>query len=102
MRASSAQPRLSLHPTQDCDDDGEDAAGGRLLHLLQMVDARNVVVVVSRWFGGVLLGPARFALINNTARQLLDACGYVGGGDKGPGGGGSSKGKGKGRGGVKK
>lgn len=33
---------------QDCDDDGEDAAGGRLLHLLQAADARDVVVVVSR------------------------------------------------------
>ena len=41
---------------QDCDDDGEAAAGGRLLHLLQAADVRNVVVVVSRWFGGVLLG----------------------------------------------
>jgi hypothetical protein len=28
---------------QDYDDDGESAAGGRLLHLLQIVDARNVV-----------------------------------------------------------
>ena len=28
---------------QDCDDDGEAAAGGRLLHLLQIVDAKNVV-----------------------------------------------------------
>jgi putative IMPACT (imprinted ancient) family translation regulator len=29
---------------QDYDDDGETAAGGRLLHLLQIVDAINVVV----------------------------------------------------------
>lgn len=36
-------------PVKDCDDDGEAAAGGRLLHLLQMVDARDVCVVVSRW-----------------------------------------------------
>jgi hypothetical protein len=62
---------------QDCDDDGEEAAGGRLLHLLQMVDARDVVVVVSRWFGGVLLGPARFGLINKAARNVLEACGYI-------------------------
>ncbi len=37
---------------------------------------QDVVVVVSRWFGGVLLGPQRFTLINNTARLLLEACGY--------------------------
>jgi hypothetical protein len=39
----------------------------------QVAGALDVVVVVSRWFGGVLLGPARFAAINNTARQLLEA-----------------------------
>lgn len=44
---------------QDCDDDGETAAGGRLLHLLQLTDCWNVVVCVSRWFGGVHLGPDR-------------------------------------------
>ena len=62
---------------QDYDDDGESAAGGRLLKLLALVGAENVVVVVSRWYGGVLLGPARFTHINNAARQLLDNCGYV-------------------------
>jgi Uncharacterized protein family UPF0029/RWD domain len=73
---------------QDSDDDGESAAGGRLLHLLQMVDARNVVVVVSRWFGGTLLGPARFGLINKAARELLDSQGMIR-----SGGGGSNSGK---------
>ncbi len=62
---------------QDYDDDGESAAGGRLLKLLMLVGAQNVVVVVSRWFGGVLLGPSRFTHINNAARQLLDEFGYV-------------------------
>lgn len=61
----------------DQSDDGESGAGGRLQHLLQTVDARNCVVVVSRWYGGVLLGPDRFKHINNAARTLLDACGYI-------------------------
>lgn len=30
--------------------------------MLQMTDARNVCVVVSRWYGGILLGPSRFAI----------------------------------------
>ena len=34
-------------------------------------------VVVSRWFGGTLLGPSRFSIINNTARSLLVQQGYV-------------------------
>ena len=56
---------------QDCDDDGESAAGGRLLHLLQLMDVWNVMVVVSRWYGGVHLGPARFRLINTVARDAV-------------------------------
>lgn len=36
-------PEGSMQVLQDSDDDGENAAGGRLLHLLQIVDALNVV-----------------------------------------------------------
>ncbi|XP_075441052.1 protein IMPACT isoform X2 [Ascaphus truei] len=56
---------------QDCEDDGETAAGGRLLHLMQILDVNNVMVVVSRWYGGILLGPDRFKHINNCARNIL-------------------------------
>ncbi|KAL8701138.1 MAG: hypothetical protein Q9201_005079 [Fulgogasparrea decipioides] len=58
---------------QDCDDDGEDAAGGRLLRLLQVMDIWNMVVVVSRWYGGVKLGPARFGIINAVAHEAVVA-----------------------------
>ncbi|XP_078254796.1 protein IMPACT isoform X2 [Rhinoraja longicauda] len=61
---------------QDCEDDGETAAGGRMLHLMQILDVRNVMVVVSRWYGGILLGPDRFKHINNCARNLLVEEGY--------------------------
>ena len=61
---------------QDCDDDGEDAAGGRLLKLLQMMDIWNVLVVVSRWYGGMKLGPARFGIINAVAREAVVKSGY--------------------------
>ena len=56
----------------DNDNDGETAAGSRLAHLLQTKGCENVIVVVSRWFGGVHLGPQRFKLINNVARYVLD------------------------------
>ena len=56
----------------DCEDDGEDAAGGRLLHLLEILDIVDRVVVVSRWYGGVHLGPDRFKHINNAARMVLN------------------------------
>ena len=56
---------------QDFDDDGESAAGGRLLHLLNVLKVKNMLVVVSRWFGGILLGPSRFSCINNAARNAI-------------------------------
>lgn len=62
---------------QDCDDDGENAAGGRLLHLLQVMDVWGVLVVVSRWYGGVLLGPDRFRIINAVARDALVTGGWL-------------------------
>ena len=57
----------------DNDDDGEDAAGGRLAELLELMAVENVLVVVTRWFGGTLLGPSRFKIINNVARELIEA-----------------------------
>ncbi|PNJ81020.1 IMPACT isoform 2, partial [Pongo abelii] len=51
--------------------DGETAAGGRLLHLMEILNVKNVMVVVSRWYGGILLGPDRFKHINNCARNIL-------------------------------
>ncbi|XP_054046540.1 protein IMPACT isoform X6 [Rissa tridactyla] len=62
---------------QDCEDDGETAAGGRLLHLMQILNVHNVLVVVSRWYGGILLGPDRFKHINNCARNILVEYNYV-------------------------
>ncbi|KAK9471600.1 ribosomal protein S5 domain 2-type protein [Dipodascopsis tothii] len=62
---------------QDCDDDGESAAGGRLLHLLTLMDVWDVMVVVTRWYGGVHLGPDRFKHINVVARDALVRGGWV-------------------------
>ncbi|CDW53067.1 RWD and UPF0029 domain containing protein [Trichuris trichiura] len=62
---------------QDCDDDGENQAGSRLLHLLDLADVRNAIVVVSRWYGGIQLGADRFKHINNVARLQLEAEGFI-------------------------
>ncbi len=57
---------------QDCDDDGEHGAGKGLLFTLQQLNVDNIVVVVSRHFGGTKLGPVRFKHINNVARCLIE------------------------------
>lgn len=62
---------------QDNDDDGESAAGGRLSHLLQILDVNNVLVIVTRYFGGTLLGADRFKHINQAARDALEVGGFI-------------------------
>lgn len=65
----------ALH--QDNDDDGETAAGGRLAHLLSILEVDNVLIVVTRYFGGILLGADRFKHINQAARNALDLGGFL-------------------------
>ena len=51
-----------------------------------------MLVVVSRWYGGTLLGPERFRIIGEVAREVLVEGGWGGekagkkGGRKGKGG----------------
>lgn len=59
----------------DNDEDGESGAGGRMSHLLEMMGVDGAVVIVTRWYGGVLLGPKRFAHISNCAREALEDSG---------------------------
>ncbi|KAF3359222.1 hypothetical protein VdG1_02245 [Verticillium dahliae VDG1] len=59
-----------------------------VLKLLQMMDVWDVMVVVTRWYGGQKLGPRRFAVINMVARQAVvrlvgEAAGGGGGGKGG-------------------
>ena len=53
------------------DDDGENEAGIRLLGILQKMKVINVLMVVSRWFGGTHIGNDRFKHINDSAKILL-------------------------------
>ncbi|CCG82479.1 Protein IMPACT homolog [Taphrina deformans PYCC 5710] len=62
---------------QDGDDDGESAASGRLAFLLDVTKSEDVLVLVSRWFGGVLLGDIRFRHISTAARNALQVGGFL-------------------------
>ncbi|KAJ3320737.1 hypothetical protein HDV06_005030 [Boothiomyces sp. JEL0866] len=62
---------------QGSDCDGETGAGIKLLQMLQGYGVKNVYVVVTRWYGGVKLGPSRFRVINNTAAIVLRDNGYI-------------------------
>ncbi|KAJ7481517.1 ribosomal protein S5 domain 2-type protein [Mycena latifolia] len=75
INAWRCQVGTLLH--QDNDDDGETAAGGRLAHLLHILEVDNVLVVVTRYFGGIHLGPDRFKHINQAARNALELGGFL-------------------------
>lgn len=82
-RRPSAQRKLSLLPAKGPsnnnssvvesghDDDGESHAGKRLARVLEAMGVDAGAVVVARWYGGVMLGPARFAHIENVAREAV-------------------------------
>ncbi|KAF9243162.1 ribosomal protein S5 domain 2-type protein [Melanogaster broomeanus] len=52
------------------DDDGEKWAGSRVLAVMQAKGVIDAVVIVSRWFGGTLLGPVRFTHIETCASEV--------------------------------
>ena len=98
LKASSPKMRRATHHMvayrittaggtvfHDNDDDGEVGAGSKLSALLANMMkngtgeedvGRGALVVVSRWYGGVKLGPARWKLICNAAREAMLALGY--------------------------
>ena len=77
VRNPSAAKMIGEVPYEDWDDDGENAAGRRLLRLLQVMNVWNVLVIVSRWYGGVKLGPDRFNIINDVAREAVVEGGWT-------------------------
>ena len=52
-------------------DGGEKGSGERLSRLLEASQCEDVVVVVSRWYGGVKLGSDRLRLISSVAKEAL-------------------------------
>ncbi|GAA5871037.1 hypothetical protein JCM16303_001672 [Sporobolomyces ruberrimus] len=61
----------------DNDDDGEKAAGSTLASLLEKIAVQDIIVVVSRWYGGIHLGADRFKDINQAARDALVEGGFL-------------------------
>ncbi|KAI0000912.1 hypothetical protein BJV77DRAFT_1142104 [Russula vinacea] len=53
-----------------CEDDGELRAGGHILRVMRSEAIMDAVVIVSRWYGGIMLGPVRFTHIQDCARNV--------------------------------
>lgn len=52
------------------DDGGEQWAGSRVLKTMQTEGVIDAIVIVSRWFGGTLLGPTRFRHIETCTSEV--------------------------------
>lgn len=61
----------------DNDDDGEDGAGSKMAGLLELMGVQNAFIMVSRWYGGIKLGPDRFKHIATTTQKILNDNGFV-------------------------
>lgn len=59
------------------DDDGETHAGTQVLQMMQLSGCKDCAVIVSRWFGGILLHGDRFRIINMMALNVLKDHGFV-------------------------
>ncbi len=55
------------------EDDGEAGAGAVILRMLEREALTDVIVVVTRWYGGVHLGGDRFAHVVTCTRSFLTA-----------------------------
>jgi hypothetical protein len=54
-------------------DDGESGCGKLMLELMRAANITNVVVVLTRWFGGIMLGPDRWRLMKDSVNDAISA-----------------------------
>lgn len=76
-KGDNEKKKKSTLLVKDNDDDGEKGSGAKLASLLELSSAENVLVVVSRWYGGIHLGPSRFKWIAGVARTGLVQAGFI-------------------------
>lgn len=56
---------------EDSNDDGENGGGRHLLSVLRDLNVIDMLLVVSRWYGGVMLGPDRWRIMTDVSRDAL-------------------------------
>lgn len=56
---------------EECNDDGESGGGRHVLQILQSMNLVDVLVIVTRWYGGIMLGTDRWRLITQVCHDAL-------------------------------
>lgn len=70
-RIRPSESSISTHLREASHDDGETGAGDLLLRVLRETNSVDTLVVMTRWFGGVMLGPDRWRLMRNVVTSAL-------------------------------
>lgn len=60
----------------DHGDDGEDGAGKKIALLFELFEVTDALIMCSRWYGGIKLGPDRFKHIAKLTQCMLELNGY--------------------------
>ena len=56
---------------EECNDDGESGGGRHILGVMKSSDIVGVLLVVTRWYGGIMLGPDRWRLMTQVSQDAL-------------------------------
>lgn len=70
-RIRPAESSTNPHPREASHDDGESGAGDLLLRVMRDTNAVDTLVVLTRWYGGIMLGPDRWRLMRNVTTAAL-------------------------------
>lgn len=71
MRVKRPDMFGSFTVREDSFDDGEGGCGDFLLKVLREAGTLDVLVVMTRWYGGVMLGPDRWRIMRNCLKEAL-------------------------------
>ena len=58
-------------------DDGEWGAGKRIMEGIKNSNSYNILVCVTCWYGGSLMGPSRFDVIKELSNEAIQISGYL-------------------------
>ncbi|KAK4164516.1 protein impact [Cladorrhinum sp. PSN259] len=70
-RLKPSEGRTSNRAREESFDDGETGCGDLMLKIMREINAVDTLVVLTRWFGGTMLGPDRWRLMRNVVTSAL-------------------------------
>ncbi|KAK7742370.1 hypothetical protein SLS53_004515 [Cytospora paraplurivora] len=70
-RIRAHESSISSQAREASYDDGETGAGDLLLRILRETNTVDTLVVMTRWYGGIMLGPDRWRLMRNVVTSAL-------------------------------